>query len=1463
MSDSLSDWASSEGALGVYIREEVKKTLESYRAQPRLVEEHVNTEDASAYGGYADRQLLELIQNSADALAIKEGGGRIRVRLTQDYLYCADEGIPIDEDGITALMFARMSPKRGSNQIGRFGLGFKAVLSITDRPEFFSRAGSFYFDAVDADKRIRSIVPESKKFPVLRLPQAIDPSEAFQNDPILQRMAVWATNIVRLPLKSGAYDKLSEQITSFPPEFLLFVEHVKQLMFDTEESDLVLSICREGDHYLLSEGDDTTRWKLFEHTHQLSDEAHEDRRSVDDTGCVKITWAVPLDRIRDPGRFWAYYPTMTASLVAGILNAPWKTNEDRQNLLQGAYNEEMIVMAVDLIADSLSQLSTEEDPANHLDALPRRLEGDGELTTLLCSRLNHNLIDREVVPDQHGRLLGIRDINYPPRDLAKDVLERWALYPNRPLEWLHHSAVTRRRLATIDRIFDAASESADTSSLNEWLEALVVDSRTEKESIRASMVAIQVAALLPEVKRESEYLGEIALTASCEWNTLDPETLYFRGSRQVSPGENDLIHHQLEDDPETNKVLREVFGIDTMTSEMAFRKQLESHFENEEWEKLWKLSRGSNRTLWLEIIQDQKDWYKGWYENWYDLFCLRNLAGDWKPISMLLLPGPIVPSDASRDKNITIDIYYHEEDMSLLKDLGVFDGPRGEYDYKDMEPRSYWKYQASCYREYRSELTTSSTPRYSHMILEDNLTSGPLTMIKYLSEEGKACYTEALLNLEYTFKPWTLYHKTISTYPRQQYSSPAIDMLWLYGCIRLPYHGIVPLSDGLGDDPLNPYARRWLLEHPNSVLICREFGIEIEPNLELIGEREPQSLIDEWPGLREHVTSEYLRADLIRCDQVGFDDSSGYQLSCYIEGDNIYLLSKDDEDEELRAILQEIGVSLSDSELEQIISRQTPEDIASARDKIRYETTDAQRLLAAVGKDDLLYGLPLALQRILDRSILEQDGGLEIAEAAIATYDVGALREYKDSLARLDPPSQWAGGHRAVTFVQSLGFGVEWAGQRKPRRPQYVEVTGPYTLPELHDYQYEIANNLKGMLRGGQTGGGKRGLMSLPTGAGKTRVAVQAIIEAIKEGDYKGNVLWIADRDELCEQAVEAWRQVWSNLGSEAAPLRISRLWGGHRNPIVQDNIQHVIVATVQTLHNRISRQSYNDVASNNFRLVVFDEAHRSIAPTYTQVMERLGLGRARRKDQSFLIGLTATPYRGHNEDETERLVNRYGHNRLDAGVFMRDDPQNITRELQSTGVLAQADHESIEGGVFRLTDEEITYMLEKRIPWLPRRLEDDIGADTARTERIIEAYKTHIHGRSWPTLVFATSVDHAKTMAALLTLDGIKARSVDGTTHPTIRRKIVEDFRAGRIEVLVNYGVFAEGFDAPKTRAIMVARPVYSPNLYFQMIGRGLRGPKNGGNERCLILNVEDNIENYQEQLAFTELEWLWADGG
>ena len=110
-----------------------------------------------------------------------------------------------------------------------------------------------------------------------------------------------------------------------------------------------------------------------------------------------------------------------------------------------------------------------------------------------------------------------------------------------------------------------------------------------------------------------------------------------------------------------------------------------------------------------------------------------------------------------------------------------------------------------------------------------------------------------------------------------------------------------------------------------------------------------------------------------------------------------------------------------------------------------------------------------------------------------------------------------------------------------------------------------------------------------------------------------------------------------------------------------------------------------------------------------------------------------------------------------------------------------------------------------------------------------------------------------------LLTLEGASAAAVDGTMRPQERRRVIEDFRSGKTQVLVNCDLLTQGFDAPKVRALYIARPTFSPNRYHQMIGRGLRGPKNGGKERCLIVNVADTFEEFGEQLAFTEFNYLW----
>ena len=568
-------------------------------------------------------------------------------------------------------------------------------------------------------------------------------------------------------------------------------------------------------------------------------------------------------------------------------------------------------------------------------------------------------------------------------------------------------------------------------------------------------------------------------------------------------------------------------------------------------------------------------------------------------------------------------------------------------------------------------------------------------------------------------------------------------------------------------------------------------------------------------------------------------------------------------------MVRALQLHLRDKEVTDIAHGTTPTEVEERCARVRQHTTDAARLLEAVGESALRADLPRSL---LDA--LESDGetltGVEVAEAAIAIYHTDALRQFRHRLAHLKPPAKWAGSARAVDFARSLGFSQEWAGERRRRRSPFVDVDGPWELPDLHDYQRQVISNVRKLLQAERSAPEvRRGMISMPTGSGKTRVAVQSIVEAIRDDGFRGGVLWIADRDELCEQAVEAWRQVWASIGNRATRLRISRMWGSQRPPLPTREF-HVVVATIQTAYSRLSSRGVEDDFLGGIRLVVFDEAHRSIAPTSTTVLRELGLTYRPHEDEPFLLGLTATPYRGHDERETERLVRRYGSNRLDAGAFDNDDPQGVIDELQRTEVLAQADHELIDGGTFELSTEELGMMQRfARGPaesdrsllraWLPTSAEDRIAQDAERTRRIVDAYDTHIKP-DWPTLIFATSVEHARTVSALLNRRGIKARAVSGQTEPVTRRRVVEQFRSGEINALVNYAVFREGFDAPRTRAIIVARPVYSPNLYFQMVGRGLRGPKNGGNDRCLILNVRDNIENFNRALAFSELDWLWA---
>ncbi len=1503
---SRSDWAGPAGVIGAYVKEESNKTLESYHRQPNLVIEHANLEEDTARGGYAARQLFELVQNSADALA-GSNGGRIRIRLTPTHLYCADEGRPIDMNGVRALMFSHLSSKRGTEEIGRFGLGFKSLLGVSDTPEFFSRSGSFRFNRNRAAELIQPIVPRVERYPVLRLPEAIDPWPEMANDPILRDLMCWGVNIVRLPLKEQAVQTLDKQIGEFPPEFLLFVRHIAQLVFynEVQGDTRTLSLQQRDNLYILNNGENLSRWMIAEVIHILSPDAQSDRRSLDDGSQVPIKWAVPIDRLNEPGKFWTYFPTMTTSLLAGILNAPWKTNEDRQNLLPGVYNDELIDAAAKMVANALPLLSTKSDPAKHLDALPRRHEaGDSEHSDRLRDQLLLNLQGRRMVPDQDGTLRKVRELSYPPAippmgRLEMAPYERWAAFDDRPVDWLHHSTLRRERLSKIDRLFSnqlGALWSSRRKTIGQWLEALVENTKSRQVAItdqaaslnrqsasstpddafvqdnaklelgivRSSMAAIQTAALIPKSIREGADLGHIILTADGKWVKPDPDAAQLRGSEISNP--INLVHPQLEADHNTLRALKEL-GLRPASSKTAFRALTSALLnpsdadryrdredtrdeQSNDWNEFWRLAREVERAVAANIIQS--------YDEWRDALLLRTIGGSWHSLFFTLLPGPIVPDDGSRDSDVAIDTEFHKRDIQLLNHLGAVDAPRAKH---ELSRDKRWHFTISKRSQF-TQRDLPKSPHWSRLNFETSTTSGPLDVMEKLSDEGKARFTWHLLDLHSTYAPWTMRHDTQQIYPPMDFESPAVEALRQHGRIETK-GGIQDLADGLGDQPRNKDVLRKLLSHPQARLIRKSFNLhtEIDAWVEPIDEDDPIPLLDVWPGLKFQLSEQQMNLQLIRCDRFRrFDDVRVEEgVDCQTYGDFVYIRRRDDERTEFRSVLRALGLSLTTRQVEDILRRHTPNEVKEARDAVRICSTDEERLLAAVGEIELRQRLPESLVSILEQTQGPLTGIL-VAQAAVATFHTGALRECRYALDHLDPPKKWAGSQRAIDFVRSLGFGEEWAGERNTRRAPYVEVEGPYSLPKLHCYQRKIVGNVRNLTRANGAVGERRGMISMPTGSGKTRVAVQSIVEAIRDDGFQGGILWVADRDELCEQAVEAWRQVWASEGTQATHLRISRMWAGQPPPLPTGHM-HVVVATIQTLSAKINGQpeSYDFLA--DFKLLIFDEAHRSVAPTFTSVMQELGLPRQRRAhDEPLLIGLTATPYRGHDEEETRRLVRRYGRNRLDKGAFASDEPEAVIQELQGMRILAQADHAVIEGGQFYLSADELRQSQE--VPWLPPSVENRIAHNSDRTLRIVDAYRNYILSvdPEWPTLIFATSVEHSRTVAALLTSMGVQARSVSASTDSSSRRRIVEEFRAGKIKALVNYGIFQEGFDAPKTRAIIVARPVYSPNLYFQMIGRGLRGVKNGGNERCLILNVRDNIVSFQRKLAFSDLDWLWA---
>ena len=198
---------------------------------------------------------------------------------------------------------------------------------------------------------------------------------------------------------------------------------------------------------------------------------------------------------------------------------------------------------------------------------------------------------------------------------------------------------------------------------------------------------------------------------------------------------------------------------------------------------------------------------------------------------------------------------------------------------------------------------------------------------------------------------------------------------------------------------------------------------------------------------------------------------------------------------------------------------------------------------------------------------------------------------------------------------------------------------------------------------------------------------------------------------------------------------------------------------------------------------------------------------------------------------------------------------------LQDQEFLSRIDRRLVPTDVtLHLTEKEQEYVAT--FLDIPASVLAKLGQDAGRNACILGEIASLVE-KDHSVLVFACSVDHAHLLSELLLLRDVESRCIDGTTPRHERARFIDAYREGAVQVLVNYGVLTTGFDAPNTSAIVIARPTASLVLYSQMVGRGIRGPRVGGNAECILVDLKDNISGFpDERQAFTYFDRAWENG-
>ena len=318
-------------------------------------------------------------------------------------------------------------------------------------------------------------------------------------------------------------------------------------------------------------------------------------------------------------------------------------------------------------------------------------------------------------------------------------------------------------------------------------------------------------------------------------------------------------------------------------------------------------------------------------------------------------------------------------------------------------------------------------------------------------------------------------------------------------------------------------------------------------------------------------------------------------------------------------------------------------------------------------------------------------------------------------------------------------------------------------------------------------------LVLLATGGGKTRIAGEVIRK------WRGKrCLFLAHRDELITQAVDRIGELID------APPEIEQ--GGFRASRFGSR---PVVASVQSLSQPRRLQRFN---SDDFDLIITDEVHHGPSTTYRRIYDHF--------PSAKMIGLTATGDRADGQ-----ALGRI----MESVAFRYELPEMIADGWLSPIQILQVHIDTLDfstlhtrAGDFRKEELDALLAQEKNLH----------GIAAATAER----------AESRKTIVFTSNVANAHALSEILNRYSTTGRAavVDGEMDKIDRRRVLEGFRDGKIQYVVNCNVLTEGFDEPSISCVVMARPTKSRALYSQQLGRGTR--LFPGKENCLVLDFTGN---------------------